>query len=190
MLSNIFRSILAICFISSFAYSTELQGQKLEAAYCEWDDQFDEWKLAINEDEYVMAVRQFGRNPFRRWNLEYIGLDDQEIRGFMQLKREGDINYWDFYFGDERITLTTIYRGDVFLWKITDGEQSFSFSASNQFGTKWVDRFEKGIDWTMYQVEEGDIRDWYIDESSGSNLTFPIRIAASLIIVEIMTFGS
>lgn len=189
MLIKLAKSILIGCFITLIPFVPELQAQVIEAAYCEWDDQFDEWKLAVNEDEYVFAVRQFGRNPYRRWNLEYIGLDDQEIRGFMQLKREGDVNYWDFHFGDEKINLTTIYRGDIFLWKATDGENTFSFTASDQFGTKWIDRYEKKIDWTMYQVEEGDVRDWYIDESPDNNLTFALRIAASLVIVEMMVFG-
>lgn len=186
-----FRSLrllfVALLLVISGGY--QANAQIIEAAYCEWDDQFDEWKLAINAEEYVFAVRQFGQNPYRRWNLEYIGLDDTEIRGFMQLKREGDVNYWDLYFGEEQISITTIYRGDIFLWKVDNGEQTFSFAAADQFGTSWSDRYEKNIDWTMYQVEQGDVRDWYIDEEAGSQLTFPLRIAASMIIVEMMTFG-
>ncbi len=189
MLTKLIRQLCVIFILASAFGQSSIQAQILEAAYCEWDDQFDEWKLAINEDEYVFAVRQFGQNPYRRWNLEFVDLNEGEVRGFMQLKRDGDINYWDFFFGDEQISISTIYRGDIFLWKISDGEKSFSFSASDQFGTEWIDRYEKDIDWTMYQVQEGDVRDWYIDEATGSNLSFAFRIAASLLIIELMAFG-
>ena len=89
MLKKFVRLFCVICVLTATVNQSRVQAQILEAAYCEWDDQFDEWKLAINEDEYVFAVRQFGQNPYRRWNLEFVNLNEEEVRGFMQLKRDG-----------------------------------------------------------------------------------------------------
>ena len=162
-----------------------IHSQVLEAAYCEWDDQFDEWKLHVNEDEYVMAVRQFGANEYRRWSLKFENVEGEYFTGFMQLKRAGDINYWDFEFDNEHLSISTIYRNDIFVWKVQHDEQSFSFVAKDRFGYEWEDRYEKNFDWKMYQVQEGDLRNWYIDDLSEEELNLPMRLAAAMVIIEL-----
>ncbi len=181
---------LFLFFLFGWSSISTLEAQVIEAAYSEWDDQFEEYKIHINEEEYVEAIRQFGSNPYRRWNLRFENLDGGYYSGYMQLKREGDINYWDFNFDNEFLSIETIYRNDVFTWRIRQGELSFTFSAQDRFGYVWEDRFMKEFDWLMYQVEEGDIRDWYIDDDSDDALSFPMRIAAVLIILEINAFGA
>ena len=183
-----FLPLVLIAFLT-VGFSIDLKAQVLEAVYSEWDDQFEEFKLHINEEEYVEAIRQFGRNPYRRWNFKFENLDGDYFTGFMQLKREGDVNYWDFHFDNELLIIETIYRNDIFTWRITHGDKSFTFTAKDRFGFAWEDRFVKEFDWTMYQVEEGDIRDWYIDDYSVEYLSFPMRIAASMIIIEMSAFG-
>lgn len=164
-------------------------GQVLEAAYSEWDNQFDEYKVHINEEEYVDALRQFGANPYRRWNFRFENLEGDFFTGFMQVKRVGDINYWDFNFDNEFLSIQTIYRNDIFTWKIVHNQKSFTIRAEDHFGQVWEDRNERKFEWSMYQTEEGDIRSWYIDDNSEEELSFPMRLAAAMIIIEINAFG-
>lgn len=179
---------ILITFLLMIVYLTS-HSQVLEAAYSEWDDQFDEWKLHINAEEFVLSKRQFGRNTFRRWNVEYETLEGELFTGYMQLNRAEDLNYWELRFNNELIIVTTIHRDDYFLWRVKQGDKSFDFQADDRFGFSWKDRFEKNFDWSMYQVEEGDFRDWYIDDTSEGLITFPMRIAAAMVILDLSSFG-
>ena len=163
--------------------------QTFEAAYSAWDDQFEEFKIHINEDEFVEAIRQFGRNPFRRWNFRFENLEGDFYTGYMQLKREGDINYWDLVFDNEHLYITTIYANDVFTWKVVHDDKQFTFTAEDRFGLAWEDRFVKEFDWNMYQEQEGELASWYIDDTSEENMTMPMRLAAIMVVLELSAFG-
>ncbi len=76
--------------------------QKIEAAYSEWDNQFDEWKIHVNEDVYILAIKQYGANTYNRWNLSYEN-GEEFTRGYIQNKRAQDFNYFDFFLGDEEL---------------------------------------------------------------------------------------
>jgi len=176
--------LFTCCYIMT---PTLLFSQTLEAAYSAMDFQFDEFRVHINQEEYVEAIKQFGSNPYRRWNFRFENLDGEYYSGYMQQKWEGDVNYWDLQFDNEWLSITTVYSNDVFTWKITHDDRYFIIQAKDRFGTEWEDRAEKDFDWTMYQVEEGELRDWYIDENAEGNLSFPMRLAAIMIVLEIST---
>ncbi len=162
-----------------------VHSQKIEAAYSEWDDQFDEWKIHVNEEIYVIAIKQYGNNTFSRWNLTYEN-EDEFTRGYMQLKWAEDFNYFDFFLGQEQLSITTIYRNDPTVWKISHGDQTLVIQQKNQF--EWSKRSRRDFEWVMYEVNNGFIHDWYIDDSSTDEISFEMRVAATLIIIEKMAF--
>ncbi len=158
--------------------------QKIEAAYSEWDNQLDEWKIHVNEEEYVLAIKQFGTNPYNRWNLTYEG--EESTWGHMQTKWSADFNYIEFFLGNEQINITTVYPNDPTVWRITHGETSMVIQRQTPF--EWRIRNKKDFDWIMYEVEEGVLHDWYIDDYSGDDITFEMRVAAVLIVLESMLY--
>lgn len=159
--------------------------QKIEAAYSEWDYQFDEWKFHVNEDIYVLAIKQYGANTYNKWDLSYEN-EDLFLRGYMQSKWAEDFNYFDFFLGDEQLQITTIYRDDPSVWKIQHGDQTLVIQFKNQF--EWGKRHQRDFDWIMYEVVKGQIHDWYIDDYSQDEISFEMRVAATLIVIETMAF--
>jgi len=159
--------------------------QKIEAAYSEWDNQLDEWKIHVNEDVYVLAIKQFGSNPFGRWNLTYEN-DEEYTRGYVQMKWAENFNFIDFYLGNEQLSISTIYRNDPTVWKIMHEDKTLIIERKNQF--EWGKRSTRDFEWIMYEVNEGQVQDWYIDDYSQDELTFEMRVAATLVIIESMAF--
>ena len=170
-----------------FAVSSIQNGfsQTIEAAYSEWDNHLDEWKIHVNEDLYVEAIRQSGTNPYGRWNLIY-EQEDRLDRGYIQMKWAADFNYFDFFLGGEQLSISTIYRNDPTVWKIQHGEQTLIIENKNVF--EWGKRSSRNFDWVMYQVDEREVQNWYIDDNSQDELTFEMRVAATLIVIETFAF--
>lgn len=181
------RYFIVFLILSCYSF---LPAQTLEAAYSEWDDQFDEWRLHLNAEEFVLARRQFGQNSYRRWNIEYETPDEELFTGFIQLNRADDINYWELKFNNELIIVTTIHRDDIFLWRVKYNDITFDFQAEDRFGFSWKDRYEKEFDWNMFMPVEGDFRDWYIDDNAGDALTLPMRIAAAMVVIDLTCYGT
>jgi hypothetical protein len=177
--------ILYIFFLSFVFLGQSVTCQKIEAAYSVWDNQFDEWNIHVNEELYVHAIRQFGANTYSRWNLVYE--DDEGLhRGFMQSKRAEDFNYFDFYIGNEQLMITTVYANNPTIWKIQHYDKTLIIQNRGPF--EWSKRSSREFEWNMYQVNEGFIHDWYIDDNSQDEITFEMRVAATLIVLETVAF--
>jgi len=176
---------LSICLLLCI----QLKGQVLESAFSEFDNVLDEWKIHINQDEFVEAIRQFGVNPYRRWNIRFEDVEGNIHHASLQRKWDNNPNQWDFTFDNEHLSLNTIYRNDLFTWIVKHDDKNFTFTAKDRFGYEWEDRFQKGYNWEMYQVEKGLVQDWYIDDTATDELSFPMRIASALLIIEITCFA-
>ena len=157
MIFNKYSIVLFVFAVLTMSSIGTCQAQVLEAAYCEWEDLFDEWKIHVNADEFVFANRQRGLNQLRRWSLTYEDSEGNERSGFMQLKWENNLNYWDFFFDNERLSIEKVYRDDIFTWKILHDDNVFTITAKNRFGFEWEDRFARNFDWEMYQVDIGNL---------------------------------
>lgn len=175
---------LSICLLVGI----QLNAQVLESAFSEFDDVLDEWKIHINQEEYVEAIRQFGRNPYNRWNISFEDREGQIHRGHLQRKWDNDVNQWDFVFDNEHLSLSTIYRNDIFTWTVKHDNKTFTFTAKDRFGYEWEDRFHKSFEWKMFQVDEGLVQEWYIDDTSTDELSYSMRIASALLIIELSCF--
>ncbi len=84
------------------------------------------------------------------------------------------------------LSITTIYRDDPTVWKIQHDEKTLIIQ--NKIPFVWEKRHTRDFEWIMYAVNEGYIQDWYIDDDSQDEITFEMRVAATLIVLETMAF--
>lgn len=178
--------LLCLLLIVFLQFST---AQHIVAAFSSFENQFDEWELYFNETDYMILTRQFGKNEARRWQFRYADSTEVETYGFVQLKWIDDLNYWDISFGNEHLHMRTVYGNQYHSYRIVHGDKSLVIEAQDNFNFRWKDRYYKDFDWEMYRVYEDDINSWYIDDSSTNELTFPMRIAAIVLVLELSCYG-
>lgn len=161
-------------------------GQVLNSAFSVFDTQLDEWKIHINEESYIDARRQMGSNPYNRWEFSFDTEDGETLSGHMELKWPENFSYWDVFWDNERVSIEMIYFNDFQAWRIRHNDRTFTIRATSNLMNEWQGRF--GKNYTMYQVDEFDLRDWYIDDETEEELTLPMRIAIAALVIELRCF--
>lgn len=172
--------LLVVCF------TAQLHAQTLNSAFSIFDSQLDEWKIHIDEELYIEARRQMGSNPYHKWELSYDNEEGETLSGHLELKWPDNFSYWDGFWNNERISIEMIHFNDLSSWRIRHNDKTFTIRATTNMMNEWQSRF--GDKYRMYQVDEFDLRDWYIDDETEEELTFPMRIAIATLLIELKCF--
>lgn len=172
--------LIVLCF------GNTLSAQIINSAFSVFDTQLDEWKIHIDEESYVEARRLMGSNKYHKWDLSYDNEEGETLSGHIELKWPEDYSYWDVFWNNERVSIEMIYFNDFGAWRIRHNDKTFTIRATSNLMNEWKSRF--GNTYNMYQVDEFDLRDWYIDDETEDELTFPMRIAIAALIIELKCF--
>ena len=182
------RRVLATA-IWVFVLFYAASAQTISTISSRWDNSFVEWDIYIAGEQtdpdaetapeeelyggFQLRFLNF-QDDFSEWTYELGG-----ERGTIRQKWKDDPTYWELrtYTGTV-ITMRTAWANDLSEWRITDNTISLNL------GSRWKNRFDEWLvddqrrgRFYLYTLNEGDPRDWAIEDELTEDVSEPMKMA-------------
>ncbi len=160
----------------------QLQAQYIIAFHTENNDSFRVWNVEIEVDSITIIEGQLEltwglSDDFTAWQYS-IG----DIDGDIVQKYDNNPGFWELRQGSDIVSITRTWPNDPTSWKIKLGKQQFTIKS--KYGNtvdEWQNREADRGDLIIYSENEGDPRDWLIDDYMNDDIPFSMRMAAVFI---------
>jgi hypothetical protein len=167
-------------FLLLLFYVSDVNAQIITQISTVWDDKIDEWTIYTdNEDvEGLLELRWPLKNDLSEWQYE-VGEDS----GIIKQTWKGNPNSWEIIPATgPRIIAKTVWKNDFTEWKIEYGNSIFRLKSKyRNIPFEWNIKKSREEEFLIYMYEEGDPRDWIIEdyiEDGNNNLAMAISFIA------------
>lgn len=180
--------ILLFC-LTGFA---PLRAQTLSGISSRWSDSFVEWELFVAVPDSVTAEEEdsegLDEELYGDLKLRWLNLRDDwrewdftlgELRGTIRMKWKDDPTQWELrtYEGDI-ITMRTAWSNDFSEWRVTDN--AFALTLQSRWSgqlDEWLVQDSARGSFYLYTLQEGDPRDWAIEDNLDASVSPAMKMA-------------
>ena len=173
----------AVLFFVAILMSVNLSAQFLTGINTKLSDTFSEWVIFFEtegtEEEGELRMRWASRNDWTEWNYR-IG----EQIGTIKLKWGNDPNEWELRGDNEIVTARTLWKNNFQEWRINSNNTQLVLKS--RYGNvidEWEIRQSDHGYFKVFTSWEGDPREWVIVDELVEDITLPMRILMTFIVV-------
>lgn len=175
------KILLFVLLLPAAAGLESLSAQSLTTAATRYSNAFDDWIITTFNDDIEGTLQ-------RRWKTtdDWTAWDYRlgEHIGQIKLKWNNNPNEWEIRGDNQIITARTVYNNDLRQWRLSDGQ--ISLTIASRYGNileDWEIKEEKLGYFGIYTQWEGDPREWKIVDELSREVSIPMKMAMTFLVL-------
>lgn len=151
------------------------KAQKIVGYSTTYDDRLDKWQV-VTEDPDKEGVIEATWAMMKDWSEWQYTVDDQS--GWIRLRNKENPNVWEVVGGGQILEVRTIFPFEFGHWQVRYRKNTYDVKTFRGDTERWLmEKKEEEI--FFYTYQEGDIRDWIIENKT--DFPLPLQIALTFV---------